>query len=132
MATEFSDAMQSSTMVKVHVLGNYLEKVSRMEHFFSHIPIFKAEPIWRIEASVIEGLLHLPKLYGIRLDVFPRTDMGDDKYLDYIPFTWIACNSKADFPLNPSVAWDMMIISMLNYQVDEFMETIEDIHSTHT
>lgn len=129
VATGIVDATQSSTMVEVHVLGNYPQKVSTMTDFFSRIPLFKTEPMWKLEASVIEGLLHLPKLRQIRLDVFPRTDMGDDKYLDYIPFTWTACNSKADFPLNPAVAWDMMVISMLNYQVDEFMETIKDIHS---
>ncbi|CAG8960250.1 hypothetical protein HYFRA_00012770 [Hymenoscyphus fraxineus] len=58
-----------------------------------------------------------------KLRTFPRKNMKKDKYLDYIPFTWIGCNNKGVF-LRTDLLWDMMMISMLNYQVDEFVETV--------
>jgi hypothetical protein len=112
------------------LIGISRGKVSKFTKFFSQIPLFASEPEWKIHASLIEGYLFLPRLRRIRLDVFPRKDMAEDNYLEYIPFTWTGCNNKGAF-LEADLLWDMMFISMLNYQADEFMETVVGTHFSY-
>ncbi|KAM3067355.1 hypothetical protein ACMFMG_005288 [Clarireedia jacksonii] len=100
-----------------------IEKISKFSKFFSRLPLFSKETPWKLTASLVEGYFFLPRLRKIRLDVFPRQNMEEDKYLEYIPFTWTGCNNKGAF-LESDLIWDMMIISMLNYQADEFMEAV--------
>ena len=106
------------------------EKILKFSQFFSQIPLFADEPEWKLKASLIEGYLFLPRLRRVRLDVFPRKDMTEDKYLEYIPFTWTSCNNRGAF-LEADLLWDMMVISMLNFQVDEFMEAVVGTHFAH-
>ncbi|KAF4628001.1 hypothetical protein G7Y89_g10156 [Cudoniella acicularis] len=108
------------------------EKINKFTKFFSRLPLFAGEPVWRLQASIIESHLFLPRLRRIRLDIFPRKDMEEDKYLEYIPLTWTACNNSAGSLFETDLLWDMMVISMLNYQADEFMETIAGIENTTT
>ncbi|TGJ80818.1 hypothetical protein E0Z10_g7954 [Xylaria hypoxylon] len=58
-----------------------------------------------------------------RLDIFPRDNMSEDKYLTFIPLTWTTCSSINNGVVGIGVLREMMVLSMLNYQVDEFMET---------
>ncbi|KAI0400035.1 hypothetical protein F4802DRAFT_513979 [Xylaria palmicola] len=58
-----------------------------------------------------------------RLEIFPRDNMGEDKYLAFIPITWTTCSSINNGAVGIGVLREMMVLSMLNYQVDEFMET---------
>jgi len=92
-----------------------------MAGFFSKIPMFIDTPLWKLEVSVKQALQFVPALGRIRLDIFPRKSVGKDKYLQYIPFTWVSIgNGSVDLSLDAQ--WEMMVLSMLIYQVDEFME----------
>ncbi|PWY74297.1 hypothetical protein BO70DRAFT_398626 [Aspergillus heteromorphus CBS 117.55] len=51
-------------------------------------------------------------------------DMTGDQYLEYIPIAWSSVNTALGFPLTSRTLWDMMVISMLNYQADENMESV--------
>lgn len=55
--------------------------------------------------------------------VFPRGEFAKVKYLEYIPFTWVSCNNF-ETQVDTSIIRDMMIVAMLIYQIDEYMETI--------
>ena len=92
--------------------------------FFS---IFADEPKWKLKASLIEGHLFIPRLRRVSLDVFQRKDMTEDKSLEYIAFTWTICNNRGAF-LEADLLRDMMVISMLNFQVDKFMEVLVGAH----
>ncbi|KAJ8132098.1 hypothetical protein O1611_g1527 [Lasiodiplodia mahajangana] len=86
-------------------------------------PLFSQVPEWQIQASMIESVLFQPMLYARRLEIFPRKNMEDDKkYFDIIPFTWTSCNNRQRAFAPASFLYEMMIISFLNYQADEFME----------
>ncbi|TGO17822.1 hypothetical protein BTUL_0014g00160 [Botrytis tulipae] len=106
-----------------NILSIPFDRVAKFAKFFSAIPLFASESSWKLTASIMEGYLFLPRLRRIRLDIFPRQNMAEDKYLEYIPFTWTGCNNKGVF-LETDLIWDMMVISMLNYQADEFMEAV--------
>ena len=66
----------------------------------------------------------------MRLNIFPRDEMTKDSYLEYIPFTWLGCNALSK-PVHPTILWEMMLISMLNYQADEYMEAVVGVHFEH-
>ena len=100
------------------------DAVKKYQQFFARLPIFSGELDWKLTASVLEGYLFLPRLRSVRLDIFPRKQMAEDKYLAYIPFTWTALNNLRGAPLHSSLLWDMMVVSMLNYQADEYMESV--------
>lgn len=101
-----------------------IKKLTKFTHFFSQLPLFSKVPRWQLQASLIEGYLFYPRLKSISLDVFPRRDMAKDDYLEYIPLTWTLCNNNQKTPLHANFLWDMMVISMLNYQADEYMEAV--------
>jgi hypothetical protein len=48
--------------------------------------------------------------------------MMEDKYSDNIPFTWTSCDNRQRTFASTSFIYEMMIVSFLNYQADEFME----------
>jgi len=91
---------------------------------FSKTPLFSEVPQWQIRASLIEAKLFLPLLRPLRLKTFPREDMEADKYFEIIPFTWTACNNRRQTFASTSLLFEMMVISFLNYQADEFMEAV--------
>ncbi|KAB8228989.1 uncharacterized protein BDW43DRAFT_198004 [Aspergillus alliaceus] len=50
--------------------------------------------------------------------------MKEDKYFSMIPLTWTAYNNRAGTPASCTFMFDMMILSVLGFQVDEFMESV--------
>ncbi|MCJ1405109.1 hypothetical protein MMC11_008335 [Xylographa trunciseda] len=102
--------------------------VEKFVSFFIRLPLFSRESKWRLRASLMEGFLFLPRLQRISRDIFPREGMAKDKYLEYIPLTWTAINNQQKTPFSANFLQDMMEISMLNYQVDEYMEAIIGRH----
>ena len=98
--------------------------VDKFLQFFSRLPLFAQEPRWRLRASLTEGFLFLPQLKRRSREIFLRTDMAEDKYLEYIPLTWTTVNNLKQNPLSASDLHEMMVLSMLNYQVDEYMEAV--------
>ncbi|PSN63320.1 Ent-kaurene synthase [Corynespora cassiicola Philippines] len=92
-----------------------------MVKFFSKIPMFLQTPEWKLNVVVNQALLFVPALHRVRLEIFPRKSVGKDKYLQYIPFTWVSVGNGS-LNLSLDVQWEMMVLSMLIYQVDEFME----------
>ncbi len=117
---------------EIHEFGDKIKAIfsggsktrAKFTKFYSQLPLFADTPQWAIESALIEGYLYLPQLKLVRLDVFPRKDMAEDKYFEYIPFTWTASNNLKKAFLNPSFLFDMMVISFLNYQADEYMEKV--------
>ncbi|KAL8952793.1 MAG: hypothetical protein Q9222_001297 [Ikaeria aurantiellina] len=92
--------------------------------FFSQLPLFSQEPEWRLQSSVVESQLFYPKLKQASRSIFPRKDMAKDDYLNYIPTTWTMVNNCRETPFSANMLWEMMILSMLNYQADEYMEAV--------
>lgn len=99
-------------------------KLSKFTQFFSKLPLFSSDADWLTHASIIEGYLLFPQLKRRRLDIFPRTDMVKDEYLEYIPMTWTLSNNHQPSPVGTMFRWEMMVVSMLNYQTDEYMEAV--------
>lgn len=100
-------------------VNDYLRLVRQTKHF-------QSTTLWEIRASFMESALFLPLLRAQRSKVYQRDQMGvsNDNYLTIIPFTWISCNNRSRTYVASSMLFDMMILSMLGYQTDEFIESI--------
>ncbi|KUI74130.1 Copalyl diphosphate synthase [Cytospora mali] len=57
-------------------------------------------------------------------DIFPRTAKGTDKYIFLIPLVLTACAESHGCSVSLSVLYEMMLLSVLNYHADEYMEGI--------
>lgn len=86
-------------------------------------PLFSDVPQWQLRASLVEASLFVPLLRDRRLSVFSRDefDASEDKYLEMIPFTWVSCSNRGGSFMATSWLYDMMLVSMLSYQADEFI-----------
>ncbi|KAI0598800.1 terpene synthase family protein [Biscogniauxia sp. FL1348] len=87
-------------------------------------PMFSDTPDWQIHCSMIEATLFSSLLRPRRLMVFSRKNMEEDKYFDMIPFIWTACNNRTKTFASASFLFEMMVISFLSFQADEYMEAV--------
>ncbi|KAF2184214.1 hypothetical protein K469DRAFT_667450 [Zopfia rhizophila CBS 207.26] len=95
----------------------------KFKNFFSRVPAFINEPSWKLELWILQAFQFVPELSRVRLEIFPRKNVSEDKYLQYIPFTWISC-SNGGSKMNLETQWEMMWVSLLMYQADEYMEAV--------
>nr|CAP07655.1 copalyldiphosphate/kaurene synthase [Sphaceloma manihoticola] len=102
-----------------------LKKFTTYLETSKRLPLLQATPPWQIIASLTESALFLPLLRKEKEAIFPRdgTMLTPDDYLDIIPYTWVICGNRIDVHTSPSLALDMMLLSMYGYQNDEFFET---------
>ena len=98
--------------------------VSRFSTLISSLGNFESEPLWRLKASAIEGHAFLPLLRSARTDILPRQKGAKNEYLDLIPCTWVLINNYKKLFLQANVLWDMMVLTVCNFRVDEYMETV--------
>ena len=92
--------------------------------FFQQLPLLRSQPRWLILASWIEARLFLPRLKALRETIFIRAGMTKDKYLEGIPIIWTSANNANGSRLSSRYLFDMMTLSLLNYQADKYMESV--------
>lgn len=101
-----------------------MERVNKFTQFYSQLPLLTGVTEWQLQASLIEGYLFQPLIKRVRLDIFPRENMEEDRYFEYIPSTWTVCNNLDKTYVSNHLLYDMMTVSFLNYQADEYMEVV--------
>ncbi|KAF1962414.1 hypothetical protein CC80DRAFT_542726 [Byssothecium circinans] len=106
------------------IIAPRLESGANYMKLLKKTPLFERIPNWQLQASVLEASLFQPLPRDRRLDVFPRENMAPDKYFDLIPLTWISCNNRTKTLASNRFIFEMMIISFLDFQADEFMEAV--------
>ena len=99
---------------------------SQMKKLFQFLPLFRASPPVSWDLALLEASLWSRYLHESKHAVFPPIagQKGQDKYIGLIPLTFTACNQAGNHALSPDAVWDMIYISLLVYQVDEYMESI--------
>lgn len=98
----------------------------RMAQLLSTMPNFTDSHLASVDLILVEASHASRFLRRLRQDIVSRDQilMSRDKYLDFIPVIWAMCNSKGEHALPAKVVRDMAWLSLLNYQMDEFMETV--------
>lgn len=103
------------------------EGTAKVTTFMSRLPVLSGISNTGLHTAVFSANICGRRLQTQRDMVFPQTDGLDKdkgKYMQYIPLTWTLCNNLSGQSRLPrSVLWDMMVVSMLQYQADEFMES---------
>lgn len=89
---------------------------------FRNLPLFSATPEWLLHASIIESQFFQSRLEHLRSNVFPSNGEAKPQYLAFIPITWIATQNTCRSRLSNDALLQMMIVSMLVYQADEYFE----------
>ena len=102
--------------------------VENFTKFYLRLPMFNAYEAWRVKAWLIEGYLYLPELARVRLDVFDRVGMKEDPYFEYLPFSWTGPNGMEETYASAQTIFDMIVISMVNFQMDEFFDIVVQKH----
>jgi hypothetical protein len=99
--------------------------IGKMLNFFSGVSPFIDAPKWKIQLSLAQSATYTSKLKMHRYDIFwPMERASDEKYRQYSPFTWVGCRDHLSTPISSRTLCDMMMLSMFNFQVDAFMETV--------
>ena len=101
-----------------------LAKVTIQTKYYGRQAWFANTPEWLIQASLIEGHLFLPQIRDVRYAVFPADSLADDQHFAYIPFMWISANSVDKRLVGAEFLYQMMILSVLNRQFEEYMLNI--------
>ncbi|KAL9640532.1 MAG: hypothetical protein Q9204_000679 [Flavoplaca sp. TL-2023a] len=98
----------------------------QMKGAFSSLPLFQQSPLRFMDLAFIEAGGMAKRLRSFRDTLFTRDDipMTADKYVDLIPMVWVACNHKSGHILSAYIVWEMILLSLLNFQVDEYMESV--------
>jgi hypothetical protein len=99
----------------------------KMLYLFERLPLFcsLSNPQFTLQLALAESQAFLPYLHSTRLATFPRSmDFKKEKYMEIIPFAWTACNALRETPLPAEILVDMISISLLNFQADEYFELI--------
>lgn len=111
-----------------HSLGHNTQ-ISKMKQFRPLMKLtkhFSAMPDWKLWASLTESALFLPLLRTRRLEVFPRDKLrvSKDAYFNMLPFLWVGCTHRLGIHVPTTFIFDMLFMTLINIQVDEFMEDI--------
>jgi hypothetical protein len=100
-----------------------IDAVLKPVSFYKMLPVFFSTPKWLLIASVIEGFLFQSRLKEKCTHVFPEGTNSKQKHWTFIPFTWTSGNNLNGGVLSSDIMLEMMVISSLAYQVDDFVES---------
>lgn len=121
-------ALNAPVQIDHKIHGSSAEDIPKAIHkglkFFSQTPLFNGMPQQKLTIALLQSGCFLPLLQEEKTKVFPPTNVANEKYLEYIPFTWLGCNLLRSRQVNNGILWEMMVISMLNYQIDDYMESV--------
>jgi hypothetical protein len=103
-----------------------IDKAEMIHHMMKILPIFATTSFDSIALLSIEAMHASQQLKRARNTILNREDLhfSKDNYLDYISMIWLFCNHARSHVLPPRVVTEMILISLLNYQIDEFMESV--------
>ncbi|CAN8100051.1 unnamed protein product [Discula destructiva] len=96
--------------------------MSKSAQLFSLTPLFADMDADMMRIAECQAAYALGRLQRQHLQIFPRKGMAEDKYLMVIPLSWTACSVRLGGPASFYVNSEMILISMLMFQADEFME----------
>ena len=101
-----------------------LAKVAIQTKYYGRQAWFANTPEWLVQACLVESYLFLPQIRNVRFAVFPSDSLVEDSHFEYIPFMWIAANKLDGRSVGPEFLYQMMILSLLERQFDNYMTNV--------
>lgn len=97
--------------------------MGEVEILFSRTKQFSTMPDWLLWASIVESALWLPLLRARRIEIFPRDQpISKEAYFNLLPALWTACKYRSMKLVPNTFIYDMLFMTLVNIQVDEFIE----------
>lgn len=98
----------------------------RIAALLSLLPVMKTFPLASLDLVLLEASYAASNLRNKHNIIMQRSEIGftKDKYLDYIPVIWLACNHMAGHAVKDSAIREMLLLSLLIYQIDEYTESV--------
>lgn len=99
---------------------------TNLRPMLNKMPFFERALLDHIDLAFVEASRLAERLEGIRNRLFPCDELPltSDGYISFIPVIWTICNQQRNHALASSTVWEMCQLSMLNYQMDEYIETV--------
>ena len=104
-----------------------LAKLTIQTKYYARQPWFANVPESLIQACLVECRLFLPQLEDVRYAVFSSDLLQADKHFEAIPFTWIAASNLDKRAIGAEFLLQMMILSVLNRQFEDYMQNVVDV-----
>ncbi|KAF1999857.1 hypothetical protein P154DRAFT_620564 [Amniculicola lignicola CBS 123094] len=100
--------------------------LKKTQYLISNLPLFQGVHFASLELVLVEAQLMTAQLKSFRNSLFNRSDipMTVEKYLGAISMIWVTCNHKNNRGLSYKTMWEMVLLSLFNLQVDEYMESV--------
>ncbi|ETS76585.1 hypothetical protein PFICI_11972 [Pestalotiopsis fici W106-1] len=91
-------------------------------------PLFLGTTPSSLRMAEMQACFAMQALQRRPLDIFPRTAKGKDKYAFIIPLALTLCAQSRGCSVSVSTLYEMMVLSILNFHVDEYMEGVVERH----
>ncbi|KAM0078876.1 hypothetical protein ACKRZS_008742 [Fusarium odoratissimum] len=126
-------ALQSASIeVTTATVGHSLTSAVPSSNFEQYMRLVRKTALfspldeWELRASIIESSFFVPLLQAQHVEIHSRDSVKieEDRYLSIIPFTWIGCNNRTRTFASNRWLYDMMYLSLLGYQTDEYLEAV--------
>ena len=98
---------------------------AKLPEFFKSLPLFANHLRGNelLALSCVEACSLGFRMRKAELDIFPHMGNASEDYLEYIPFITTSCNYLGH-PVSTQTMLDLILLSLLNYEVDHYMETV--------
>ena len=130
-ATQVQESWSSDTSRLFSIVN--APETRKMSKLLAKTPQLQANPLSTFDLVLLESSHYAARLRAERNIIFAEAELPEahDKYVDFIPVFWVACNSIRGHPLPPSTIWQMCLLSQLVYHSDAYMEGAVSQASAH-
>ena len=94
----------------------------------AHTPMFRKTEAYKLRMAELKASFAMQLLDRHAPTIFPRTAKGKDKYIFFIPLVLTACAELHGCAVSLSSIYEIMVLSVLNFHVDEFIEGVIERH----
>ncbi|KAI0521221.1 hypothetical protein F5B22DRAFT_596216 [Xylaria bambusicola] len=91
-------------------------------------PMFRKSEAFTLRMAELKAAFAMQLLDRQTPAIFPRTAKGKDKYIFFIPLVLTACAELYGCTVSLSSIYEVMVLSVLNFHVDEFIEGVIERH----
>ncbi|KAI0409334.1 hypothetical protein F4802DRAFT_615787 [Xylaria palmicola] len=110
------------------VQDNVLLGMRKAGKLLARTPLFRKRDAFTLRVAEMKAAFAMQLLNRQTPTIFPRTAKGKDKYVFFIPLVLTACAELRDCVVSLSSLHELMVLSVLNFLVDEYMEGVVERH----
>lgn len=127
-STVHPDAAVPSSSRSHLIADGLLLGMRKTGNLLARTPMFCKTDPWTLRIAEMQACFAMQALQRQPPNVFPRTAKGSDKYIFLIPLALTVCAEAHGCSVSLSVLYEMMLLSIMNFHADEYMEGVVEIY----